>query len=330
MRRALALAAVVLATAATSAPAHAAPPTAAPPTEEARKEAKAFFDQGVKQAEAGDSKAALSSVRAAYAKAPSFRVLYNIGQLCSRLGDAACAVRAYRQYLDEGGASVPANRRQSVEAEMRGLSRTIGTIRVQATSSDVDVTVDDVPIGKTPIAAPYAVNGGSHKVVLAGKDKTVEKTVVVVAGETQTVTFDGAGKDDSSPTLSGSAANGSPSDEPQPSPPPATDTPPSRGVPVVPWVVTGVLAAGTVVTGILAASAFSSFKDKRNSYPVSRDDLDSAQGTARDLFLVTSILGAATIVSAGVAGYFTLTSSSSSKVGVAVGPGGVSLVGAMP
>ncbi|HEY8075607.1 MAG TPA: hypothetical protein VIF62_15890, partial [Labilithrix sp.] len=121
----------------------------AEPSEDARREAKELFDRGIKQAQNGDSNAALASFRAAYAKAPSFRVLYNIGQLCSRIGDAACAVRAYRDYLDEGGTQVPSSRRQQVESEMRSLARTLGTIKVETSVSDADVSVDDVSVGKT-------------------------------------------------------------------------------------------------------------------------------------------------------------------------------------
>jgi hypothetical protein len=287
--------------------------------EDPRKEAKALFDQAVKQAENGDSKAALASFRAAYAKAPSFRVLYNIGQLCSRVGDGACAVRSYKQYLDEGGSNVPAARRQSVEAEIRSLSRTVATIRVQSGVTDAEVTIDDQVVGKTPIAAPWIVNGGSHKAVLVKDDKRIEKSVVVVAGGTVTVVLEPSNEEIATapPPVAEEKK-----EEAAPPPKKEVDTPPpAKGFPVVPWVVTGVLAAGTVVSGILAASAYASFKDKRSSFPVTRDDLDTAQGTARDLFLLTSVLGAATVVSLGVSGYFTLSNGKG---------GGVALVGTLP
>ncbi len=306
-------AAVLCAALAVTGSAHAAP------SEDARREAKQLFEQAVKQAESGDSKAALVSFRAAYAKAPSFRVLYNIGQLCGRIGDAACAVRAYKQYLDEGGAQVPAARRQSVEAEVRSLSRTLGTLKVQTSVSDADVAVDDEPVGKTPLA-PVPVNGGAHRVVLTYKDKSVEKGVVVVSGGTTSVTLEPPPADDAA------AVAPPPAEEAKPAPPPPHDEPPpAKSTPVVPWIVTGALAAGTAVTGVLAATSYSSFKQKRDAYPITRDDLDSAQGSARDLFILTCVFGAATLVSAGVAGWLTLSSSGSAKVGVAVGPTGALL-----
>jgi hypothetical protein len=314
---------VVLAVTLVAASAHAGP------TDEARKEAKALFDQGIKLAENGDSKGALASFRAAYAKAPTFRVLYNIGQLCWRIGDGACAVRAYKQYLDDGGPNVPAARRQAVEGEIRALSRTVGYIRVITSISDAEVTIDDQTVGRTPIATAWIANGGSHKAVLVKDDKRIERNVVVISGETATVVLD-VGRDDNGSVAALPPA--APADEPKKPPPEdhSSDPPPEKHVPIVPWVVTGMFAAGTVVTGILAAGAYSSFKSTRDSYPVTRDDLDSAQGKARDLFIVTSVLGAATVISLGIAGYLTLSSSSSAKVGVAAGPTGIAIVGVTP
>src|SRR5687767_8348017 len=83
--------------------------SAAPGESEARKkEAMGLFNLAVKQAQSGDDKTALASFRLAYDKYPSFRVLYNIGQLCGRMSDYACAVKSYEQYLRDGGADVPA------------------------------------------------------------------------------------------------------------------------------------------------------------------------------------------------------------------------------
>ncbi|HEY8074111.1 MAG TPA: hypothetical protein VIF62_08380, partial [Labilithrix sp.] len=143
----------------------------------------------------------------------------------------------------------------------------------------------------------------------------------VVAGGTTTVTLD--------PPQDEPVAAAPVESKPAP-PPPPRDEPPAKSTPIVPWIVTGALAAGTAVTGVLAASSYSSFKQKRDSYPISRDDLDSAQGSARDLFVLSCVLGAATLVSAGIAGWMTLSSSGPAKVGVAIGPTGLSVTGRIP
>jgi hypothetical protein len=105
----------------------------------------------------------------------------------------------------------------------------------------------------------------------------------------------------------------------------------------VPWAITGGFALGTAVTGVLAAGAYSSFKDKKSEYPITRDELDSAQGSARDLFVVSAILGAGTIVSVSLAAWWTWgpadepgKKKAASRVNVAVGPRGVAVVGVWP
>jgi len=106
----------------------------------------------------------------------------------------------------------------------------------------------------------------------------------------------------------------------------------------VPWAVTGGLAVATAVTGILAAGAWGDYKDTRATYPITREELDSAHGSARDMFLVATAFGVATVVSAGVATYFTFGGKSDAKPGekkqarLALAPtlGGIVLVGGLP
>jgi hypothetical protein len=304
----------------------------------AKKTAQALFEEALREAKAGDSKAALASFQAAYDAYPNYRVLYNIGQLCARVGDAACAVRAYERYLHDGGGEVPAKRRGALGKDIAALSRTLGRLRVTANVDGADVAIDGAPAGTTPLADPVRVNGGSHDVTLTRGEQTVTQSVDVVAGEDATVALD-------LPSLAPEAARAAPAlPDAERAPAPAStsaraEPAPPRRVPVVPWAITGALAAGTVVTGLLASSAYADFKSKRDSFPITRDDLESSQGSARDLFLVTSVLGAATVVGACVSAYFTFASPTgpapSTKTGlagvrVAAGPRGVSVSGVLP
>lgn len=315
-RRALAFAIVLTASSAAAAPNDAT----------RRKEAQALFDAGVKQAQAGDAKTALASFREAYAKLPSVRVLYNIGQLCERTGDAACAVRAYEQYVREG--EPPPKRREQVEASLRALAKSVGTIAVRSAATGADVTIDGEPAGTVPLERPYAVNPGPHDVSVAQGEKSADKTVAVGPGEATEVALDLE------------AAAPAPPPEPKadaPAPAAAPDTKPTRtegGFPVVPWIVTGTLAAATVVTGLLTANAYSRYQDKRDSFPITRGELDDAQGSARTLFIVTGVLGAATVVSAGLATWFTVapqkTGAARRGIDVAIGPASLGVTGVLP
>lgn len=291
-----------------------------------RKDAQALFEQGVKLARTGESEAALASFRTAYDRYPSFRVLYNIGQLCGRVGDSACAVRAYQQYLRDGGADVPAKRREAVAADVRSLSRTVGQLRLRSNVSGDEVKIDDVSVGRMPIAEPVAVNAGMHKVVLVHDASNVEQTVKVVSGETASVQLDVS--EEAAPSAAGQPAGAA--GEHASLPPRESG---GRAFPVVPWVITGALAAATAVSGVLAAGAYGSYNDKRDAFPITRAELDDAQGSARDLFVLTSVLGATTVISAAVATYLTLSGGrpsgapSGTRVGVAAGPGALSVVG---
>jgi hypothetical protein len=279
--------------------------------------ARALFSQGVKLNEAGDTAGALAAFRAAYDKSPSFRVLYNIGQLCAKTGDPVCAVRSYEQYLADGGSDVSARRRSDVEADLVKLKKLVASIVVTASPPGAEIAVDDAPAGRSPLASPVLVLAGAHKLVATLDGRTAERSVRVAGGESAAVEL----------------VVPPPTPPPEPpapaatAPPPATTTrlaaePEPKRVPVVPWVVTGGFAIATVVGAVLTESRYNAFVDKRESFPVTRGALDDAQSSARSLFIVTSALGAATLASAGVATYFTFFARP--------GGGGATLAAAFP
>jgi hypothetical protein len=290
--------------------------------EDTKKEAAALFNQALKQSASGDARSALASFRAAYEKFPNFRVLYNIGRVCSGLGDNACAVRAYEQYLQDGAGDVPAKRRKEVEAELATLGKSIGSLTITSNVEGADVSVDDANVGKTPVAAPVKVNAGNHTVVLVHEGKKAERSVGIAAGETATVDLQIALEPPPAP-----AAPPPEAPPPAPEPPPAPKEPEERHVPILPWAITGGAALVTIVTGALAAGAYSDFQDAKDRFGVTRSELDDAQGSARTMFLVTGVFATITIASAAVASYMTWLSP---RTQVRVGPSGVFLAGALP
>jgi hypothetical protein len=82
------------------------------------------------------------------------------------------------------------------------------------------------------------------------------------------------------------------------------------------------------VTGILAANAFTAFKEKKGTFPVSRPTLDLAQSAARNLFLVTALLGVATAATASLAGYLTFRTPQSNTT-LTIGLPGIFIAGAI-
>lgn len=320
---------------------------AVPAFADAKKDAQTMFEMAVKQADAGDNAAALSSFRAAYEKYPNYKVLYNIGKVCSRMGDAPCAVRHYEQYLREGERDVPKARRKEVEGEIRSLSRTLAMVTVRSNLTGAEVTVDDQPVGKVPLSGPIPLRGGEHKIVISKDGQKAERAITVVAGESASIVLDADKEKPSAAAAVPPPPKEEPKadtkkdrddDKPEPIGPSLKRDDEPHAFPVIPWAVTGALAGATILTGVITAAAYGSYQDKKEEFPVSRDDLDSSQGTARDLFILTSVLGASTLISAGVATYFTFFSSgpssgpppSKARIGVAIGPRSIALEGLLP
>lgn len=306
----------------------------------ARKDAQALFTQAIEQANAGNARGALASFRTAYDRYPSFRVLYNIGQLCAQLNDSACALRAYEQYLRDGGADVPAARRTEADGALKVLRRKVAMLTITSNVAGAEIRVDDVVVGRIPLPGPIAVNAGIHSVSLMLEERKTDRSVKL-EGIGEAVTIDlSLSKEDPAPGTkpAAPAAAASASSKGGASQGPEPTTNPDRPVPVIPWAVTGGLAVVTAISGVLAATSYSSFQDERERFGVTRAELDDAQGTARTWFLMTGVFGTLTLVSAGVAGYFTFLAPPPAKssraprwVGAArIGPRGILVEGTFP
>jgi len=101
---------------------------------------------------------------AAYALSPSFRVLYNIGQVNAALGRSVEAVVAYERYLEEGGSTISADRRREVRREIEKQSGRIGRVTVRMQQNGVDVRIDGDLVGQTPLVASVKLTSGRHVV----------------------------------------------------------------------------------------------------------------------------------------------------------------------
>jgi hypothetical protein len=102
-------------------------------------QAEELFEQGLKL-EATDPKAALAAFRASYGIQPHYRVLYNIGRACLRLGDKDCAALSLDQYLKDGGNGISPKRRKAVQQALKMLPSKAST--AQSTTDAVAVKAD--------------------------------------------------------------------------------------------------------------------------------------------------------------------------------------------
>jgi hypothetical protein len=161
-----------------------------PPTNPVLRDAASHFERGVKLYEELDWRAALIEFERAYSIAPHYAVLYNIGQCRYQLQDYAGALNAFEQYLALGGAQGPADVVRQVKATIDDLRGRVARVLVTANVDDAEITVDDVVVGKTPLASPLVVSEGRRRIG-AGKAgyASAARTVDVAGKDSAEVTL---------------------------------------------------------------------------------------------------------------------------------------------
>jgi hypothetical protein len=271
---------------------------AAKPTAEATRDAGKHFQRGVALFNEADYAGALAEFRKANDLAPNALVLYNIGQTQFQLRAYAAALGSFERYLSEAGAN--AEHRAEAEANVETLRARVGKLDIVAPDG-TEVAIDDDVVGKTPLP-PQLAAVGRRKITFFKDGGQQLRFSEVSAGETTRVEIKSV---TAAPDVPGARA--------EPSYAPSQTEPRSRTLPIVLWVGTAALVAGAATTGILALGASSDLSDERAKPAggTTRTKLDDMESKTATLALVTDILGAAAIVTGGIALYVTLTSKSS-------------------
>jgi hypothetical protein len=259
-------------------------------------EAKAHLASGTQLYDENNFRGALVEFQKAYELAPSWRILFNIGQVEMEVQDYAGALRAYTRYLKEGGPDVPPDRLAQVNSEIERLKGRVGFLVVQTTAG-AQVLVDDVQVGYAPLPESVAVSAGQHRV-----------TVTLAGREPLTRVFDVAGRESvtaalaiEAPTSTGPTTSTVTTTAPKP------EGPRSKTPVYVMWGVTGGLAIGAGVFAFMAHSADNDLATLRATYPVTDAQLSSQHDKVVRDAAITDILTAATVASAGIALYLTVT-----------------------
>jgi hypothetical protein len=278
-----------------------ADPKADPKLAEGRK----HFTRGVELHAEGDFRGALIEFQRAYDVAPSFRILYNVAKANLELNDYAAALVAFERYLAEGGVEVPDDKRTEVEAEIQKLRQRVAYVTVECNVTGAEVTVDELPAGKTPLAKPIVVGIGRHRVVVQLAGQGSAQTVVDLAGgDRRTVEL----RLDVKPAVVA----------------PTVATGPSRTPFWIGVATTSTLAVATGVFGWLALDAHRSWQRAADAGPLTPADVDDRSSRVRALRITTDVLGAATIVAGGATVYLGLSgrergSETGPKVGLGLG-----------
>lgn len=148
-------------------------------------EARVRYERAIKLYEEGVYDAALVELTRAYELHPSFKVLYNIGQVRVALLDYAGAVEAFQRYLREGGGKIPEQRVEAVRKELATLSQRVAQLTIASDVQGAEVLIDDLLVGVTPLRTPVLVNSGMRRVTLRHPERAPETQRVSVAGGEQ-------------------------------------------------------------------------------------------------------------------------------------------------
>jgi tetratricopeptide (TPR) repeat protein len=279
----------------------AAPAAAQPANSRALEEARTRFQTGVQLFHEGSLDAALAEFRKAYSLAPTYRVLYNIAQVQFELHNHVEALKTFRQYLQEGGAEVPPDRRAQVEAEIQKLERRVSLVEITTDVDGADILVDDVPIGVSPLRLPVMVNAGNRRVTAIKTGRvTTAQTLTIAGGDRVRVHLQ----------LPEVAVARSVDQVVTQLPPPVVG--PSRTKVWVSLATTAALGIGAGTMALLARQAKLDFDKQLKTFPNSKENIDKARDKMVLRAAITDGLAGAALLAGGLTLYFAVSSSSSS------------------
>jgi tetratricopeptide (TPR) repeat protein len=271
-----------------------ASPTTDGSSKEGVQEAGKHYARGLSLYSEGDFALAVIEFDRAYALVSDYRVLYNIGQVRIQLGNNAKARQALERYLAEGGGKVAAQRLSAVTADLEMLAARTATLRVETNVDGALIFIDDVPMGTSPLLEPILLDAGDHRLTLKKLGFNQADSRLTLAGGDAT-----SARLDLVPEARAAASRIvvekrylEKSD---------------RGAWIwATWSATSVFAVSGVTTAALGLKAANDLDRLRQSDQTNRGELDSTQRRARTLLVTGDVLGAAAIVSGGVALYLTL------------------------
>jgi hypothetical protein len=256
-------------------------------------DAREQFKLGIALFEEKKFEQAAIAFERAYELKPSYKLLFNIGQVNNELGKYTDALVAYRQYLKEGADDIPQDRATQVQEEIARLETLVGAIQIAGGPDGATVYIDRRAVGTIPLDNPVIVDIGEHTVAARQGTSELHSEIVKVAGrENVIITIPEVSQKDESSVSSTE------------SPPPLPPASKRRWT----WVAAGVGAATLLTGSIVGAVSVSKRKDIESqcvnnvcdtSLLNDRDQMENLS-LAADILLITGAAG----VTAGVILFF--------------------------
>jgi hypothetical protein len=268
----------------------------AAPTPEAKAEALARYERGLQLYNEQAYEQALIEITRAYELNPSYKLLYNIGQIQAQLNNFAGALKAFEQYIADGGKEIAADRKAQVTKEIENLKTRTATAEIKTNVQGVELLVDGLPQPVTN--GKVLVNAGVRKFQARKPGyQAAERIVTLAGGDNIELTFDLAEAAPPPPIVNLRQS------------PTQTVTPEKRSLVWVGWLVAGGIAAAAIGTGVAALSAQSTVEDEiaapkeaNQSADAKRQAIDDAESKRTTLSVTTDVL----IGCASVAGIVSL------------------------
>lgn len=255
----------------------------------AREESEQIVAHAVELQEAGDDAGAIGELKKAYERFPNPHVHFKLGQLYVKTGNAREAVRSFERYLEEGGDNVPTARRDRILEDLTDLRKQLGRVTIRTKAKKGVIEVDGERETELPASDPILVRPGKRTITLVLPDgRRVDATIEVATGSSATARLDPTEAEFQTPKAD-KGSKGS-----------------SKALVYVGWSATAVLAAGAVVSLIVAQGHLSDYQEKKDTFGVSPDDLESSQSSAKTWTFIGAGLGAAAVVTGGLSLYATL------------------------
>jgi len=281
--------------------------------------ARSHFKLGVDSYRDGDLTTAMIEFKRAYAAAPNYRLLYNLGQVSRELREYPEAERYFRSYLKEGGSEIEVARRQEVETEIAKVSARIASLVISTNESNAELSVDDVVVGRAPLADVVRVSAGQRRVSASLDSRRVTKGIDAAGGETLVVELVLEAPEVAAPVLA---------------PAPSAPVPEKSHAATIGFAIgTGALGVGAGVMAYLAAHDASSYRSALERQ-TSEAELKSLSDSAKTKALVTDVLlgatlacGVTTLVVALVNGGSEERPPEGATAQLGVGPGSLHLTG---
>jgi hypothetical protein len=168
----------------------ASPDVVAEPAKEiGRAEAKRLLRAGTAAYARRDYNGALVDFQKAYAAFPSARIQYNLGQTLRELGRPVEATTAFEAFLTQADRITPQQRKEATAA-LKDLDSQVARVTVITNVAQVEVAIDGVSRGKTPLPGAVVLAPGTHVINLTRADYgALRESITVSGGEQRRASF---------------------------------------------------------------------------------------------------------------------------------------------